>query len=75
MMRTTLNLPDDLYEIVRGIAAARRISVGQAVAELARKGLQPVPRLQTGTAFPCFSIPQGAPPITLKQTLEAEDDV
>jgi hypothetical protein len=75
MMRTTVNLPEDVYEVARSVAAAKRISIGEALAELVRRGLHPVPRLKTKSAFPCFAVPKNAAPITLEQTLEAEDDL
>lgn len=74
MMRTTVNLPDDLYEVVRSLAASKRISLGQALAELVRRGLQPKPSFNVSGAFPCFSVPPDTPPITLEQTLAAEDE-
>jgi hypothetical protein len=37
MMRITLNLPDDIYEIARSLAEARRISLGDAIATLVAK--------------------------------------
>ncbi len=73
MMRTTINLPDDLYEVVRSVAATKRISMGQALAGLVQKALHPAPRLDTNAGFPCFSVGEDAPPITLERTLDAED--
>jgi hypothetical protein len=73
MMRTTINLPDDVYEAARSIAAAKNISLGDAIGELARKALYPELRARQEGVFPCFRVPEGAPPITLEQTLEAED--
>ena len=74
MMRTTVNLPDDVYEVARSVAVARRISLGEALAELVRRGFRPAPRLKTTSAFPCFAVPADAPPITLEQTMAAEDE-
>jgi hypothetical protein len=74
MMRTTLNLPDEIAEVVRSFATARGISLGDAVAELVRKGLQPAGAVPGETAFPRFHVPGDAPPITLEQTLAAEDE-
>jgi hypothetical protein len=74
MMRTTLNLPDDLYEVVRSLAQSKRISMGDALAELVRKGLRPEPRFERGTAFPCFTVRRDAPAISLESTLQAEDE-
>ena len=73
MMRTTLNLPDEIYEVARSVAAAKRISLGEAIGELVRKGLSPEPRIDAKSAFPSFARRKGAPPITLEATLEAED--
>lgn len=75
MMRTTLNLPDDVYEIARSVANANRISIGDALAELVRQALKPPLRINTEKAFPCFELPPDAQPITLEQTLEAEDEL
>jgi hypothetical protein len=75
MMRTTITLPDDIYEVARGLAAARQISMGDAVAELVRRGLTNTSRLDTSSAFPRFSVPDDAPPITLENTLAAEDEL
>jgi len=74
MMRTTINLPDDVYSIARSIAHSKDVSLGEALAELVRKGLQPGSRFDERTAFPCFPVPPDAPPITLEQTLEAENE-
>jgi hypothetical protein len=73
MMRTTLNIPDDIGNVIRSFAEAKGISLGDAVAVLVRKGLQPERRL-TDRPFPGFSPREGATPITLEQTLAAEDD-
>lgn len=74
MMRTTINLPDDVSEVVRSFANAKGISLGEAVAELVRKGLQPRAPISEENIFPLFAVPEGAQPITLDQTLAAEDD-
>jgi len=75
MMRTTLNLPDDIADVIRSFAAVKRISLGEAVAQLVRKGLQPRAPAANAGIFPQFDVPEGAPPITLEQTLAAEDEL
>jgi len=75
MMRTTVNLPDDVYEIARSVAHAKSVSLGEALAGLVRKGLQSIPPLNTRNAFPAFVLSEDAPPITLEQTLAAEDEL
>ena len=73
-MRTTLNLPDDVTDVIRAIAEARGVSLGDAAAELIRRGLRSEARLREDTGIPCFSLPADAAPITLEQTLAAEDE-
>ena len=74
MMRTTINLPNDISDVVRSFASAKGISLGEAVAELVRKGLQPRTPLSGENIFPQFAVAEGALPITLEETLAAEDD-
>ena len=74
MMRTTVNLPDDVADVVRSVADAKGISMGSAIAELVRQGLARESRTGETHGFPCFVAPADAPPITLEQTLAAEDE-
>jgi hypothetical protein len=75
MMRTTLNLPDDVYELARSVAHSKNLSLGDALAELVRKGVRPAVSNPSTTGFPCFSVAADAPPITLEKTLELEDEL
>ena len=43
VMRTTLTLPDDVYNVAKDFAHERRIPLGDAVAELVRRALRPAP--------------------------------
>jgi hypothetical protein len=74
MMRTTLNLPDDISEVVRSVAAAKGISLGDAVSDLIRRGLN-ADREHQKDGLPCFAVAADAPPITLEHTLAIEDDL
>ena len=47
--------------------------MGDAAAELIRKGLYPEAQFDSRQFFPQFVVPEGAAPITLEQTLQAED--
>lgn len=75
MMRTTLNLPEDVYQAARSVASLKGVSMGDAVAELVRQGLGAEARIDTEKAFPCFTVPEDAEPITLERTLAAEDEL
>ncbi len=68
-------MPDDVYQAARSLANLKRVSLGDALAELARRGLNPPRRITTKKAFPCFVLPDSAKPITLEQTLDAEDEL
>ena len=74
MMRTTLNLPEDVYETARALAALKSVSLGDAVAELVRRGLEPPVNVDTRKAFPCFRVRPKARTITLERTLATEDE-
>ena len=82
MMRTTVTLPDDVYEKARNHAHARRISLGEALAELVRQAEpRPERRIVDDAIFPHFEALLGAPAVTLEQLLaweaeaEEEDDL
>ncbi len=73
-MRTTVNLPDDVLRAARSLADSRGLALGDAIAELVRRGLRPSTEFATRNGFPCFSVPADAEPITLEKTLELEDE-
>lgn len=74
-MRTTVNLPEDVYQAARSLASLERLSLGDALAQLARRGLRTPAAVNLRKAFPCFDVPLDSPPITLEQTLLAEDEL
>jgi hypothetical protein len=74
-MRTTLTLPDDVYELARSVAHSKNLSLGDALAELVHKGVRPPVSNPSTTGFPCFSVTPDAAPITLEKTLELEDEL
>ncbi|MBM3494011.1 MAG: antitoxin [Armatimonadetes bacterium] len=73
-MRTTIVLDDDVLLAARSLARARSSSLGAAVSELARKGLQPSRVAATPTAFPVFDVPPDAPTITMEAVRALEDE-
>ena len=76
VMRTTINLPDDIYRAARSLATTKGISLGEALADLIRRQFNGAhTRINTRKAFPCFVVPDQAQPITLEQTLAAEDEM
>lgn len=75
MMRTTVNLPDEISDVVRAVAEAKGVSLGDAIAELVRRGLRASTPPSGPSAFPTFHVSADTAPITLEQTLAAEDEL
>lgn len=74
-MRTTLQIDDDVYEVVRSLAAAEGRSLGEIVSRLARQGLAPRAHVRERNGFPVFEVKSGEHPITpdtVKSALEDE---
>jgi hypothetical protein len=72
-MRTTVNLDPDVLRAARSLARARSISLGAAISELARRGLEPERPANEG-GLPRFRVPPGAKPITLEAVKQFEDE-
>ena len=73
-MRTTLTIDDDLLQAARSLARARDVSLGTAMSDLARKGLESGCRIRMEDGFPVFDVPPGSPPITLEMVQSLEDE-
>ena len=74
-MRTTLDVDDDVIQMARKLASGRRISVGKALSELARRGAKT--RVSTRNGFHVFVVDEGVPQFGTKDieaALEAEDE-
>jgi hypothetical protein len=76
-MRTTLNLDDDVVEMVRRYSEARSVALGKAASELVRRGFTaPAPtRIVNGLVV--FDLPPESPRITserVKELLSEMDD-
>ena len=59
-MRTTLDVDIDVLDAARVLAAARGISVGAALSELARRGVNARRPFQSRNGFAVFQVPGGA---------------
>jgi hypothetical protein len=58
----------------RALAAAEGRTVGQVISELVRRGLEPRRHEASEDAFPVFSVPPDAAPITLETVARALED-
>ena len=73
-MRTTLTLDDDIMEEAAKRAEALKISLGKAVSDLARRGLQAAPPVHDRNGLIVFDPPKGSPKITAKKVKAALTD-
>jgi len=76
-MRTTLTIDDDLLAAAKRLARAQSTTVGRALSDLARRGLQATPRVDKNAehGFPVFVVSEDAHPITLEDVKKLEDEM
>jgi hypothetical protein len=76
LMRTTIELPDDLHRIASSLARHNKRSLGQVVAELMRRGLGvPVNRVAEPQAVYRIDDETGLPVIVGTGRVMTDDDV
>ncbi|MGI9018562.1 MAG: antitoxin [Euzebya sp.] len=73
MMRTTLDIADDVLAAARTLAAERRVSIGAALSDIARRGLRDQAIRRAGF-LPTFGVDPGSAPITPEMVREANED-
>ena len=73
-MRTTLTLDDDILQEAAKRAKELKISIGKAVSELARQGLQAAPPVKQANGLVVFDPPEGSPRITMRKVRDALSD-
>lgn len=67
-----MDIDDDILQIAKSLAKSRRISLGQALSQMARKGLQPA-SVSPGSLFPTFPCGPEDPLVTAEQVRDALD--
>lgn len=73
-MRTTLSIDPEVLTAAKKIAAARSISLGKAISELAKRGLEVRAKVGKRNGFPTFQVAKHATALTPEQVREGEDD-
>lgn len=73
-MRTTLTLDDDVFGEAARRAELLRVSLGKAVSDLARRGMQVAPPMREISGLKVFDPPTGAPKITARKVKDALSD-
>jgi Family of unknown function (DUF6364) len=73
-MRTTLSLDDDVVEIAKDYAAVRNLSLGAAVSELVRKGIEAPLRVRLVNGLYVADLPPDSPVVTAERVKELMDE-
>ena len=73
-MRTTLSLDDDILRSVKTYAEGRAISLGKAVSELVRRGLQAPLRTRVVNGFHVVELPEDSPAVSTEDVRRIEED-
>ncbi len=72
MSRTTLSLDDDILPQVREYAGSRSLSLGKAVSELVRRGMQAPAPTRKVNGLEIFDLPANSPRISSRRVKELE---
>lgn len=72
IVRTTLDLDDDLFEWVSRRAEARKQSLGTAVSDLVRRGLQTPTPTVAKEGLVIFQLPSDSPRVTTEDVRRIE---
>jgi hypothetical protein len=76
LMRTTLDIDDDILNAAKELAAARRTTAGRVLSELARKALRPTNSSRIRNGVPLLPRrPGSAPRPTMHLVNGLRDDV
>lgn len=73
-MRTTLTIDDDVLLAAKVLAETQDVSVGIALSQLARRGLNTTTDLPERNGIPLFPVSENAQVITLEQVKRLEDE-
>jgi hypothetical protein len=76
VMRTTLNLDDDVLATAKALATKERKSLGDVVSNLIRRAVEPVPGERSErNGIPLFPVTSGARAVTPEIVAELLDEV
>jgi hypothetical protein len=75
LMRTTLDLDDDVLQAAKELAAARRTTAGRIVSELLRQAMAPARKTHVRNGVPLLPArPPGSGPLTLAVVNRLRDE-
>jgi len=73
-MRTTLNLDDDVVQLLKNYATDRAIPLGAAASELVRRGLDTPVRMRMVNGFHVVDLPADGPRVSSARVKELLED-
>jgi hypothetical protein len=73
-MRTTLNLDDDVYDLVRSYSEGRSQPLGKIVSELVRRAVRAPLRTRLESGFHVVDLPPDSPSVTTEDVKRIEFD-
>lgn len=76
MVRTTLTLDDDVLDMAKSLADARKVSIGKALSELARRGVNAPAPTSIRNGLRVFKVPHGSAtfgPDEIQAAMDADD--
>ena len=74
-MRTTLNLDDDVLQMVRQYSEARSLALGKAASELVRKGFATPTPTHVVNGVVVFDLPPDSPAVTTEKIKQIESEL
>jgi hypothetical protein len=73
-MRTTLNLDDDVAQVVKQYSEDRAVSLGKAVSDLVRRGLSAPLQTKVVNGFHVAILPEGSHKVTIEDVKRLLDE-
>ena len=73
-VRTTINLDDDVFPLIKKYAESRRVPLGRAASELVRRGLTTKRPTRKVNGLTIFELPAESPQVTTQQVRRLEED-
>ena len=73
VVRTTLNIDDDVMAAARSLAAQRQEAVGKVVSDLARQALTRRVHVEHRSGVPLLPVEPGSRPVTMEMVNDMRD--
>ncbi len=73
-MRTSLNIEDEAFYMLKKCSEDRNVSLGRAASDLIHRGAQSLPKFKTRNGWALLDVPSGSPPVTNQMIDEWEKE-